>query len=121
MQAHANDLRAEVADEWDTLSAQERPDDKGLDAFVHQVVMDWRQASLAANLAVLLEYAEKTARSPELCTDRDIARLREAGWSDTAIHDAVQTAAYFGYINRVVDALGVEEEEGLPQWGPEPE
>jgi alkylhydroperoxidase family enzyme len=38
----------------------------------------------------------------------DVRRLREAGWSDRAIHDAAQVIAYFNYINRVADGLGVD-------------
>jgi hypothetical protein len=43
--------------------------------------------------------------------------LRSVGWSDLAIHDAVQVISYFNYINRVADALGVEPEKGFPHWG----
>jgi alkylhydroperoxidase family enzyme len=43
----------------------------------------------------------------------DIDRLREVGWSDAAIHDAIQVVSYFNYINRVADAVGIEDE---PDW-----
>ena len=36
----------------------------------------------------------------------DVQALREAGFSDPAIHDASQVVSYFNYINRVADALG---------------
>lgn len=42
----------------------------------------------------------------------DIETLRELGWDDTALHDAIQVIAYFNYINRVAEAVGI---------GPEPE
>lgn len=41
----------------------------------------------------------------------DLDRLREHGLSDRAIHDATQVIAYFNYIARVADALGVEPED----------
>ena len=41
-----------------------------------------------------------------------IDRLRAHGLSDEAIHDAIQVIAYFNYINRVAEAVGI---------GPEPE
>ena len=41
-----------------------------------------------------------------------IGALRGHGWSDVAIHDAIQVIAFFNYINRVADAVGI---------GPEPE
>lgn len=46
-------------------------------------------------------------------TGAEIARLQSAGLSDPAIHDAVQVVAYFSYINRIADALGVEAESWL--------
>ena len=68
-------------------------------------------------MRALAEFAEKVTRSPAACTETDITQLRTAGWSDEVIHDAVQVAAYFNYINRVADALGVEVEQGMPLWG----
>ena len=39
--------------------------------------------------------------------------LRAAGWSDAGVHDAIQVIAFFNYINRVADAVGIEPE---PDW-----
>ena len=47
-------------------------------------------------------------------TEEDVARLRSQGLDDTAIHDVVQAAAYFNYINRVADGLGIDIEQGMP-------
>jgi len=44
----------------------------------------------------------------------DIDELRALGWSDAAISDAIQVIAYFNYINRVADAVGIDPE---PEWG----
>jgi uncharacterized peroxidase-related enzyme len=67
--------------------------------------------------AALCSYAEKlTLHSTEMSSD-DIQRLRAAGLDDRAIHDATQVIAYFNYINRVADALGVEPEMFIPLWG----
>jgi alkylhydroperoxidase family enzyme len=46
--------------------------------------------------------------------ETQIESLREQGWSDAAIHDAIQVIAYFNYINRVAEAVGIE---GEPEWG----
>jgi alkylhydroperoxidase family enzyme len=40
--------------------------------------------------------------------------LRALGWSDRAIHDAAQVTAYFNYINRIADGLGVDLEPDMP-------
>lgn len=39
------------------------------------------------------------------------------GLDDRAIHDAVQVIAYFNYITRIADALGVELEKDAPRYG----
>ncbi len=54
----------------------------------------------------------KLTREPAAVGLADADALRAAGWSDPAIHDAVQVIAYFNYVNRVAEAVGI---------GPEPE
>jgi alkylhydroperoxidase family enzyme len=42
------------------------------------------------------------------CGEADVAGLRQAGWSDEAVVDTVGIIAFFNFITRVADALGVE-------------
>ena len=49
-------------------------------------------------------------RAPGALEARHLEALRLQGLSDTDIIDAVQIIAYFNYINRVADALGVDPE-----------
>ena len=60
--------------------------------------------------------AEKLTRAPASITQADIEALRAHGFDDRAIHDAVQTIAYFNYINRIADGLGVDLETFVPAW-----
>ncbi len=78
---------------------------------------DWRAVGLGERESALLDYAERVTISPQACGETDIVALRKAGWEDAAIHDAVQVIAYFNYINRVADALGVELEDNALDWG----
>ena len=79
------------------------------------MTFDYRQAELPADDRALCDYAEKLTGTPELMTEDDVQELRDHGWSDTAIHDATQVIAYFNYINRIAEALGVDPEpEGDP-------
>lgn len=50
----------------------------------------------------------KLTHEPHRCSRADVEALRAAGASDEEIHATVQVAAYFNYINRVADALGVD-------------
>ena len=38
----------------------------------------------------------------------DVQQLRERGMDDRAIHDACAIVAYFAFVNRMADGLGVE-------------
>lgn len=98
MRAHAYDLRAEVGEE---------------ELARHLVERGWMDAPLSEAERAACAYAEKLTRAPERMSERDVAALREAGWSDREIHDICQVVAYFGYINRIADGLGVDPEEWL--------
>jgi len=59
----------------------------------------------------MLDYAAKLTERPTDMISEDIDRLREAGFSDRAILDINLIVAYFAYVNRVADGLGVELED----------
>jgi alkylhydroperoxidase family enzyme len=39
--------------------------------------------------------------------------LRDAGFDDRTIHDAYAIVAYFAFVNRIADGLGVDLEDRL--------
>ena len=41
----------------------------------------------------------------------DVDRLRAAGFDDRGVHDICSITAYFAYVNRIADGLGVDLEE----------
>lgn len=75
---------------------------------------DWRAARLPAGLRALLTYAEKLTLEPGAVGEDDLQALRAAGWSDEAILHACEVVAYFNFVNRTADGLGVGLEEGWP-------
>lgn len=56
----------------------------------------------------------KLTKTPGQMSSEDVSDLRNLGLSDRAIHDATQTVAYFNYINRIADGLGVDLEPEMP-------
>jgi len=55
----------------------------------------------------MLEYVVQVSKDATRITRQDHVRLREAGFDDRAILQITLIAAWFNYINRVADALGV--------------
>jgi alkylhydroperoxidase family enzyme len=55
-----------------------------------------------------VDYAIKLTRAPAAITEHDLAPLRDQGLSDRGVHDLACVVAYFNYVNRLADGLGVE-------------
>lgn len=62
----------------------------------------------------LLDLALRVTRQPGPMGPEPVARLRAAGLDDRGILEAVNLIAYFNYVNRVADALGVMPEGRRP-------
>lgn len=56
----------------------------------------------------MLRYVAKLTTSPSKMKEADVAALREAGFTAVAILDICQCAAYYAFVNRLADGLGVE-------------
>lgn len=82
-----------------------------------RIAVDWRTAGLDHANVALCEYTEKLTREPAAVGASDIATLREAGFDDAGISSATQVIAYFNYINRIAEGLGVPEEDWLEDNG----
>jgi uncharacterized peroxidase-related enzyme len=83
------------------------------------LVRDWRKAPLDPADRALCGLAVKLTHRQRNMSPADLDELRTLGLDDPAIHDAVQVVAYFNYITRIADALGVEPEDFIPPWGTE--
>ena len=79
-----------------------------------KIMTDYRDAALSPVDRALCDYAIKLTKSPQATGQADIDALRRTGLSDRAINDAVQVIAFFNYINRVADGLGVDLEPEMP-------
>lgn len=95
MHAHAHDLRVEVGETSLADALESGP---------------WREAPLSEPELAFCAYAEKLTQTPAEVTEQDVDALRDAGWNDREIHDGCQVIAYFNYINRIADGLGVDPE-----------
>jgi uncharacterized peroxidase-related enzyme len=95
--AHADDLRAEGAD----------------NETAEHAMHDYRNADLSPRERALCDFAVKLTHLAAEIDDEDVGRLRAHGLTDVDISDAIQVISYFNYITRVADGVGIEDE---PEW-----
>jgi uncharacterized peroxidase-related enzyme len=74
---------------------------------------DYRRAVLSPRERALCDFAVKLTHGAAEVDEGDIDALRAEGLDDATISDAIQVIAYFNYITRVADAVGIEDE---PEW-----
>lgn len=68
---------------------------------------DHRTAPVSVPEHVMLDYVHRMTTDAVQLGPGDLARLREVGFDDTAILQMTLIGAWFCYINKVADALGV--------------
>jgi uncharacterized peroxidase-related enzyme len=71
---------------------------------------DYATAPITSQERVMLDYVVKITKDATKVWKDDHERLRAAGFDDKAILQITLIAAWFNYINRVADALGVGRE-----------
>jgi len=74
---------------------------------VDAIRRDYRTAALDRADLAMLDYVAKVTTDATLVARDDHACLREAGFDDRGILQITLIAAWFNYVNRVADALGV--------------
>ena len=74
---------------------------------------DWREAGLDEPTKALLGFAEKLTDECAAVGRADVDQLRSHGFDDAAISSCVQVVAYFNYINRIAEGLGVAPEDWI--------
>ena len=83
------------------------------DPSLAQTVIEGRFEALGARLAAMCRYAVALSRDPRHTDESMLTPMREAGLSPREIIDVNQVVAYYNYVNRVAQGLGVELE---PTW-----
>ena len=63
----------------------------------------------------MLDYAAELTLTPSEVTADDVQALRESGFGDRAILDTALITAYFAFVNRIADGLGLQLEEHWEQ------
>ena len=56
-------------------------------------------------------YVEQITKDAARSTHADVQKLRDAGWKEEQIAEAVYITALFAFFNRVADAFGVPSQD----------
>ncbi len=77
-----------------------------------QLKVNYLEVDIPGNDMALCKYAEEVTLRPQNIEKLDpIAPLKGTGLSDAAILDATLVVAYFNFVNRMVQSLGIEIEQ----------
>ncbi len=79
-------------------------------ALVEALEKDYTTAPISQQDRVMLDYVVKVTKDATKVWKDDHEKLRAAGFDDRGILQITLIAAWFNYINRVADALGVGRE-----------
>jgi uncharacterized peroxidase-related enzyme len=88
------------------LTATKTPADEQ-DALIAALETDISRAAVSPADSAMLAYVSKLTRTPEDMEAADVESLRDHGFDDRAIHDICAVAAYYAFVNRIADGLGV--------------
>jgi alkylhydroperoxidase family enzyme len=69
--------------------------------------IDYKSAPLDPKVMELLKFCEKLTTNPGDMRRADIEKLRESGWNDVAIFDAVLVTSLYACANRFSSGLGL--------------
>jgi len=74
---------------------------------------DHATAELDDEDRAMLDYAARLTLAPGRVNEAAVDSLKAHGFDDRAIHDICAVTAYYAFVNRIADGLGVElEDEG---------
>ncbi len=79
-----------------------------MDALLASLSADRENPDLTPADRSMLDYAVKLTRAPGDIVAADVNSLRAHGFDDRAIHDVCAITAYYAFVNRMADGLGVE-------------
>ena len=81
------------------------------ESLVNQLKTDYTLANISNKQMAMLNYTAKLTVRPADIFKRDIEELRKVGFKDRSILDINQIVAYYAFVNRIADGLGVDLEE----------
>lgn len=73
------------------------------------MLADYRTAPIDDQWKALFAFIERMNAESHTLQPADIAKVKDAGWSEEAIYDAITVCALFNFYNKWIDATGVSD------------
>ena len=86
---------------------------------IELLVEDVDTAPIEATLKPIFHYLKKLTLEPSKLTIHDVERVKLAGWSEDALHEAILVGCLFNFYNRLLDGHGVKGSQYIYQLGGE--
>ena len=80
----------------------------GSQSLCDKVATDFTAADVGDKDIAMMGFAKRLTRDPGGMRHKDTKELRDVGFKDGEILDIVQVTAYFNFVNRMANGLGIE-------------
>jgi uncharacterized peroxidase-related enzyme len=77
------------------------------DDLAERIEADWTSAGLDPRRTAIAHYALRLTRSPGSVEREHVEALRAVGLDDRGILQLAEVVAYYAFVNRIADGLGV--------------
>jgi len=86
---------------------------------IEKLVDDIDTAPMENKLKPIFKYLKKLTLSPSKLTQKDVDLVKQAGWSEDALYDAILIGCLFNFYNRLLDGHGIKGNKAIYQFGGE--
>lgn len=86
---------------------------------IEQLVEDINTTPIKESLKPVFHYLKKLTLSASKLTESDVERVKNAGWSEEALHEAILVGCLFNFYNRLLDGHGIKGSSAIYQFGGE--
>ncbi|WP_170383867.1 carboxymuconolactone decarboxylase family protein [Ruegeria atlantica] len=74
---------------------------------IEALMQDLHSAPVDQRFKPILSYVAKLTETPSQLTEEDAKAVYGAGWSESALFDAIQVCGVFNLVNRLVEGTGI--------------
>ena len=75
---------------------------------IEQLIEDVDTAPIKESLKPVFLYLKKLTLNPSKLIETDVEKVKAAGWSEDALHEAILVGCLFNFYNRLLDGHGIQ-------------